>query len=120
MLINFLTTAAGAAATSGNSVKEICDNSDFSTLVNVINTVINLIRIGIPVILIIMGSVDLGKAVMQSKEEDIKKAQSLLIKKAIAAVVVFLLATIIKLILKLIGNAGDSESVLTCFSGMGF
>ena len=48
-----------------------------------------IIQIGIPIILIIMGSIDLGKAVMSSDDKEIKGATSKLIKRVIMAVAIF-------------------------------
>jgi len=45
--------------------------------------VMPLIQIGIPIILIVFAVIDLGKAVISSKEDDMKKAQSILIKRFI-------------------------------------
>ena len=39
------------------------------------NGIIPLVQIGIPIILIILGMLDLGKAVVASKEDEIKSAQ---------------------------------------------
>lgn len=65
-----------------------------------------LIQIGIPIILIIMGSIDLGKAVLSSDDKAIKAAQGALVKRCIAAVAVFFVVTIVNLIFSLFGNAG--------------
>ena len=45
-------------------------------ITNIISYIVTGIKIGVPIILVIFGMIDLGKAVMQSKEDDIKKAQS--------------------------------------------
>lgn len=62
-----------------------------ATVAGIIKTVYTIIQFGVPVILIIVGSVDLGKAITQQKEDEIKKAQNLLIKKVIAAGIVLLM-----------------------------
>ena len=54
-----------------------------------------IIQIGIPIILIVMGSVDLGKAVLSSDDKEIKGATTKLIKRAIAAVAVFFVGTLV-------------------------
>ena len=54
-----------------------------------------IIQIGIPILLIVMGTIDLGKAVMSSDDKEIKGATGKLIKRAIAAVAVFFVATIV-------------------------
>ncbi len=77
------------------------------------NGVYPIIQIGIPILLILMGSIDLGKAVMSSDDKEIKGATSKLIKRAIAAVAVFFVATIVSLLMGLFSSSGatDSDSV---------
>ena len=54
------------------------------------NGLIPLIQLGIPIILILLGMLDLGKAVMASKEDEIKNAQKMLIKRIIYGVVILI------------------------------
>ena len=72
------------------------------------NGIIPLIQVGIPIILIVLGMLDLGKAVVASKEDEIKSAQKLLIKRAIYAVAIFFVVLIVQLVFGLLGNAGDT------------
>ena len=84
----------------------ICD--DLAPLISLVkNGIIPLIQIGIPIILIILGMLDLGKAVMASKEDEIKSAQKLLIKRAIYAVAIFFVVLIVNLVFGLLGTAGS-------------
>ncbi len=69
-----------------------------------------IIQIGIPILLIIMGSIDLGKAVMSSDDKEIKGATSKLIKRAIAAVAVFFVTTIVSLLMSLFANSGADDN----------
>ena len=84
--------------------------------------IIPLIQLGIPIILILLGMLDLGKAVMASKEDEIKSAQKLLIKRAIYAVAIFFVVLIVQVIFGLLDTTGDSEisgesqSWVTCWS----
>ena len=71
--------------------------------------IIPLIQIGIPIILIILGMIDLGKAVIASKEDEIKSAQKLLIKRAIYAVAIFFVVMLVTLVFGLLSNTGDKE-----------
>ena len=68
---------------------------------------IPLIQIIIPIVLIILGMLDLGKAVIASKEDEIKSAQKLLIKRCIYAIAIFFVVLIVKLVFKLVDNSGD-------------
>ena len=83
------------------------------TLSRIIKTIFNVIRIGIPLILIVIGMIDMGKAITQQKEEDIKKAQGLLVKKAIAAALVFLIPSITTMLVGAVGS-NDESSLRTC------
>ena len=87
---------------------DTCDN--ILPLVRLIrNGIIPLIQIGIPIILIILGMLDLGKAVMASKEDEIKSAQKLLIKRCIYAVAIFFVVMIVQVVFGLLSSTGDAE-----------
>lgn len=60
-----------------------------------------IIQIGIPILLIVMGTVDLGKAVLSSDDKEIKASTTRLLKRAIAAVAVFFVTTIVSLVMGL-------------------
>lgn len=81
-------------------------------VVSLIKSVLNIICILIPIALILMGSIDLGKAVLASDDKEIKAATGKLIKRAIAAVVIFLLPFLVNLIMGLVSDvsSGDTDS----------
>ena len=54
--------------------------------------------------LILFGMIDLGKAVIAGKEDEMKKAQGTLIKRVIYAVAIFLVITIVTFVTGLIGS----------------
>ncbi len=85
-------------------------------IVDIIHLVYNGIRIGVPIILIIVGMVDMGKAITQQKEDEIKKAQQLLVKKAIAAALVFLMVSLVTLVMNIV--APEEESNMTCIKNL--
>ena len=72
-------------------------------IVNIIRVVYNGIKIGVPIILIVVGMIGMGKAIASQKEDDIKKAQNTLIKQAIAAVIVFLMFQLVQIVMSVIG-----------------
>ena len=97
---------------------EFC-NDYMRPIANLVKTIVDLIKWGIPVILIIFGMLDLGKAVMAGKEDEMKKAQGTLIKRVIYAVLVFLVVTIVMLVMKIVSDAqtkdgGYTEDWYTC------
>ena len=90
----------------------ICDN--LAPLINLIkHGVIPIIQIGIPIILIVLGMLDLGKAVMAGKEDEQKKAQSMLLKRAIYAVAIFFVVTIVTLVFNLVASNADGKEGVT-------
>ena len=61
-------------------------------------------KVVIPILLIILGMIDLGKAVISSDEKAVSKAANSLLKRVIAGVVIFFIPTIVGAIFKMIGN----------------
>lgn len=94
-----------------------CGNEAFNfqgLLPNIVSTVILVIQIGIPIILIVFGMLDLGKAVMAQKDDEIKKGQQTFMKRVIAAVIVFFIIAIVKLVLSVIGEDANMGCI-NCF-----
>jgi hypothetical protein len=84
-------------------------------LFTVTSTIILLIEIAIPVLLIIFGMLDLGKAIIAQKEDEIKKGQQTFLKRVIAAVIVFLVVVVVKLLVSFIASDNaDSSKITTC------
>lgn len=81
---------------------DICTDA-MATAIALAGFVLRLIQWIVPIILIFLGTVDLVKAVIAGKEEDIKKNQGVLIKRVVAAVIVFLIPVIVSLVTGLIG-----------------
>ncbi len=80
-----------------------------------------LVQLGIPILLIILGTVDLGKAVIVSEEKEVKAAQSRLIKRFIYAAAVFFVATFVSVLMNIIsqGGEGDTSSWESCWRAAG-
>lgn len=88
-------------------------DTDCSTLLPLVKLIkhgiIPIIQIGIPIILILLGMFDLGKAVMASKEDEIKNAQKMLIKRCIYAAAIFFVVLIVNLVFGLLSSTGDTD-----------
>lgn len=76
--------------------------SDFcartASIWGVLGYVILLLKIIIPLLLIVLGMVDLGKAVISSDDKAISKSVSTLAKRFIAAITIFFIPTIVSAI----------------------
>ena len=86
-----------------------------------ISTLITILKIGIPILLIVFGMLDMGKAVISNDEKEMKSAQGTLIKRLIYAVVVFFIVAIVQFVVGLIGgtgtdtgNASANKNAKTC------
>ena len=95
-----------------------CSMNEIIPVIKFVKAIFNIIQFLIPIGLIIMGSIDLGKAVLSSDDKEIKQATSKLIKRAIAAVAIFFIVLIVKLVMGLVTDAGadgDSDSWMACW-----
>ncbi len=70
--------------------------------------IVVVLKIVIPLILIVLGMIDLGKAVVASDDKAISKAVNMLLHRFIAAVIVFFIPTIVSAIFNAI-NLGKAE-----------
>lgn len=68
-------------------------------LIEMLHTVIVIVKIASPIMLIALGIVDFAQAVFAGNEDKMKKAQQRFIKRLIISVVIFLIPSILKLLL---------------------
>ena len=85
-------------------------------LVYIVHMIILLIEFGVPLLLIIFGMLDLGKAVIASKEDEIKKGQKTFISRLIAAIIVFFIIAVVKLAVGI--AADDSKTITGCIDSI--
>lgn len=88
---------------------------DCDTLMPIIRLIrdglIPIIQIGIPIVLILLGMFDLGKAVVASKEDEIKAAQKLLIKRVVYAVAVFFVVFLVTAVFNIVAGTQNTDDV---------
>jgi len=78
---------------------------DKESIAYLIQKLLNYIKIAGPVLVIILSSVDFVKVIWTSDDENMKKAQQKLVKRLVAAVLLFLLPTLIGLMFNLVNNS---------------
>ena len=103
--------------------QDFCDtpNGQIYDIVNLVGIVVTIIQIAIPILLIILAMIDLGKMVITSKDEDRKKVQSLMMKRIISAIAVFFLIGLVKIVINLMNvneNSETGHSVNSCLKLM--
>lgn len=77
---------------------------DMWQLWQVIGWVLWIFKIVIPILIIVFGMIDLGKAVVASKDDEIKKAMKSLAMRAVAGVVIFFIPAIVGLIFSIVDS----------------
>lgn len=92
-------------------------NRSLLALVQLIKTIVTYITILVPIILVVIGTFDLLKAVTASKEDEIKSAQKLLIKRVIYAILIFLLVPILSIIFNLFDKKNVEEDLHATYDG---
>ena len=97
---------------------EFCNKT--SDLLGLLGIAITIIKIVIPIILIIFGMLDMGKAVTAGKDDEIKKQAIIFLKRAIAAVLVFFVPSIVGLIMSAANsnNANGANDYCQCLTSL--
>lgn len=83
-------------------VEDACHG--LKNIILIVKFLLTIIQWVVPIILIVLGTIDLVKAVVAGKDDDIKKHQQTLIKRIIAAVIVFLIPMLVTVLMGWIGN----------------
>lgn len=77
---------------------------DLTDFMGIFKLIITVIQYAVPVALILWGSIDLFKSITTGKDEEIKKKQTLLFKKVLSAVIIFLLPWLVFTVMTLLGG----------------
>ena len=79
-------------------------------IVRVIVQLIKILMIVIPIALILLGTIDLGKAVIASDEKEVKSAQGMLVKRLIYAAIIFFVPTIVGVVMNIVSAGADEDT----------
>lgn len=89
-------------------------------IIKTVAYIIEFIRIGVPLLLVIFGMVDLAKAVVAKEDKDMKKYQMLFLRKLLAGALVFFVISVTTFMLRVIdsaetdGRSTDDYEALEC------
>ena len=78
----------------------ICQNGDILSVFRIVNMAIMIIKIAVPILLILTGMITLMKTIKVGNDDLLPKAKKQLVNNAIAAVIVFLVPTLVSVIVK--------------------
>ena len=73
-----------------------------------IGNIVKILQIAIPVIIILLGTLDLGKAVMAGDDKKIKEAQKMLLMRIIYGVAILFVVVIIQFVFGLVSASTDN------------
>lgn len=83
---------------------------DTSVIFQFIGYIVLVLKIVIPAILIVLGVIALGKAVISDDDKAIKTAVNSLIKKFITAVCIFFIPTVVSALFSIVNGFGDIKA----------
>ena len=106
----------GSGSSSSGAGINICQNAGVMKAAQIVGWLLFIIRIVAPLILIAMGIIELAKAVIANDEKAISAAITSLIKRALAAIIIFFIPTIVSLIFTVVGNAKEAKTEFKCLT----
>jgi hypothetical protein len=107
---NSLSTVSCGGKTSGGYLLENIPRQ----FPRVISIIYNFIQIAVPIVLIVLGMIDLMKGITAQKEDEITKSKNIFIKRIMAAVIIFFVLSIVKLIVSFFGDSDNKNLILDC------
>ena len=100
---------------SNTYAKIVCGDTDVPYVAaQITTTVINILKIVTPIIIIIFGMIDLVKAVVAQKEDDIKKGSSKFLKRVLLGAFVFLVFVFVEVIIGLVAPKNENTNMWNC------
>ena len=89
------------------AVSDFC--TSFAGPFKFIGIVVWILKVAIPVIIFVMGMIDLGKAATAGKDDEIKKSMKQLAIRLISGVLIFFIPTIIMFVFRIITEFNSIE-----------
>lgn len=106
---------AGVGNGTNATLNKICAEPGILKAMRFIGYLLYIVKVLVPVILIIMGSIDFGKAVIASNQDAVKKAATTFATRIISGILIFLLPTMVNFVFSLIpSSASDYSNCRTC------
>lgn len=100
---------------SGNKIK--CGKVEFaSSIADVFYYVLLIVQIAVPITLVLFGMMDLVKAMVSGKDDDIKKSQGVLFKRIVTGALVFLIIFVVKFSMQFVSADQSVVNCIKCFT----
>lgn len=85
-----------------------------SLIPSTIHIIYLILQLAVPILLVVLGSIDFVKSLTSQKDDEIKKGQKTFISRIIAGVIVFFVFSIVKLIVSLVADSDNSAKIINC------
>lgn len=115
VLVSFVCVMMLCGFTNGVSLMDLeideihfCEESGVLTTFQIVGYLLFVAKIVVPLLLIILGSIDFAKATISSDDKAPKEALISLIRRILIAVIVFFIPTILNFLLSLVYGAQDA------------
>lgn len=80
----------------------------------IVRTIIVVLQIATPIIIILLGSIDLFKSVAAQKEDEIKKGQKTFLRRLLVGLLVFIAFFVVEFIIGLVAPKKDNYNMWNC------
>lgn len=93
------------------NIESACYGFDF--LIRIIKEgIFPIVQVVIPIILIVLCTFDLGRAVIGSDDKENKKILKRIVRRLVFAILIFFIVTVINLIFTMVGNITENEDLI--------
>jgi len=93
---------------------QFCESNAGKRIFSFLGEIFDKIMIVIPIIIIIMGMIDFIKIIVSQKDDEMKKAQNLFIKRLIYGISIFFVPPLITFVIGLVGG-NTLNPCMSCF-----
>ncbi|MBQ2873520.1 MAG: hypothetical protein IJE89_05935 [Bacilli bacterium] len=90
------------------------DGNKSASVRYMINTALQYVRIIVPILVILMGTIDFAKAVIAGKEDNMKKAQTDFIKRVLIGVAIFFVPLLVDVVMELAEYVWEGKDFHHC------
>lgn len=87
-----------------------CENA--KDIMQIVGWILLIFKLIIPIIIIVFGAFDLGKAVTGSKDDDIKKSAKSLAMRIVAGLIIYLIPSLVIWIFGLVAGFQEAQTSL--------
>lgn len=93
------------------NVESACYGFDF--IVRIIKDgIFPIMQVVIPIVLVVLCTFDLGRAVIGSDDKENKKLFKRILRRLVFAILIFFIVTVINLIFTIVGNITENEALI--------